>query len=51
MEQYNDIYNRNKKLDDIFMNKYMYAEKKYYEKNCLELIVELCELANESKCF
>lgn len=51
MNQYNDIYNRNKKLDDIFMNKYMYAEKKYYEKNCLELIVELCELANESKCF
>ena len=51
MNQYNDIYNRNKKLDDIFINKYMYAEKKYYEKNCLELIVELCELANESKCF
>ena len=51
MNQYNDIYNRNKKLDDIFMNKYMDAEKKYYEKNCLELIVELCELANESKCF
>ena len=51
MEQYNDIYNRNKKLDDIFMNKYMSTEDKYYEKNCLELIVELCELANESKCF
>ena len=51
MEQYNDIYNRNKKLDDIFMNKYMDTEDKLYEKNCLELIVELCELANESKCF
>ena len=51
MEQYNDIYNRNKKLDDIFMSKYMYTEDKLYEKNCLELIVELCELANESKCF
>ena len=51
MEQYNDIYNRNKKLDDIFMSKYMDTEDKLYEKNCLELIVELCELANESKCF
>ena len=51
MEQYNDVYNRNKKLDDIFMNKYMDTEDKYYEKNCLELIVELCELANESRCF
>lgn len=51
MEQYIEIYNRNRKLDDIFMNKYFDIESKYYEKNCLELIVELCELANESKCF
>ena len=51
MVLYNDIYNRNKKLDDIFMNKYFNIESKYYEKNCLELIVELCELANETKCF
>ena len=51
MVLYNEIYNRNKKLDEIFMNKYLDIESKYYEKNCLELIVELCELANESKCF
>ena len=51
MVLYNDIYNRNKKLDDIFMKKYFNIESKYYEKNCLELIVELCELANETKCF
>ena len=51
MVLYNEIYNRNKKLDDIFMNKYFNIESKYYEKNCLELIVELCELANETKCF
>ena len=44
MEQYNDIYNRNKKLDDIFMNKYMDTESSYYEKNCLELIVEIGEI-------
>ena len=43
MVLYNEIYNRNKKLDDIFMNKYFNVESKYYEKNCLELIVELCE--------
>ena len=51
MKVYNDIYDKNKKLDDIFMNKYINNESKFYEKNCLELIVELCELANESKCF
>ena len=51
MVLYNEIYNRNKKLDEIFMNKYFDIESKYYEKNCLELIVELCELANETKCF
>ena len=51
MKEYNDIYRRNKKLDDIFMNKYMDTESSYYEKNCLELIVEIGELANESKCF
>jgi len=51
MEKYMEIYERNKRLDDIFMNKYRNIESKYYEKNCLELIVEICELANESKCF
>ena len=51
MKKYNDIYRKNKKLDDIFMNKYMDTESSYYEKNCLELIVEIGELANESKCF
>ena len=51
MKEYNNIYRRNKKLDDIFMNKYMDTESSYYEKNCLELIVEIGELANESKCF
>ena len=51
MKKYNDIYRKNKKLYDIFMNKYMDTESSYYEKNCLELIVEIGELANESKCF
>ena len=51
MEEYNKLYARNKLLDKFFMNKYKNEEDKYYEKNCLELIVELCEFANESKCF
>ena len=32
MEQYIEIYNRNRKLDDMFMNKYFDIESKYYEK-------------------
>lgn len=51
MIDYNDIYIKNKELDDIYINKYSNSVDMYYEKNCLELIVELCELANESKCF
>lgn len=45
-----DIYKENKRLDVIFMSKYK-NEKMYYEKNCIELIVELSEFANETKCF
>lgn len=45
-----DIYNINKKLDKIFMEKYKDVDK-YYEKNVIELIVELSEFANEIKCF
>lgn len=45
-----DIYNINKELDKIFMEKYKDVDK-YYEKNVIELIVELSEFANEIKCF
>ena len=51
MEEYYKLYQRNKILDDHFMNKYIKDDKRLHEKNCLELIVELCELANESRCF
>lgn len=47
---WDNIYNENKRLDIIFMTKYK-DENKYYEKNCIELIVELSEFANETKCF
>jgi len=51
MEEYLKLYERNKILDSEFMNKYINDNKELHRKNCLELIVELGELANESRCF
>ena len=51
MKEYLKLYERNKILDSEFMNKYINVDKKLHKKNCLELIVELGELANESRCF
>ena len=51
MEEFYKLYQRNKILDAHFMNKYVDNDKRLHEKNCLELIVELGELANESRCF
>ncbi len=51
MEEYIKLYERNKVLDSEFMNKYISVDKELHKKNCLELIVELGELANESRCF
>ena len=51
MEEYLKLYKRNKVLDSEFMNKYINDDKNLHKKNCLELIVELGELANESRCF
>lgn len=47
---WNDIYVKNKKLDDIFYQKFK-NDDKMFEKNCIELIVEIGEFANESRCF
>ena len=51
MKDYIEYYQRNKQLDKIYLDKYSETESRYYEKNCLGLVVELCELANESRCF
>ena len=51
MKEYREYYQRNKQLDKMYEEKYGNNDDKIYEKNCLELIVEICELANESKCF
>ena len=51
MKEYMEYYQRNKHLDKMYEEKYGSIDDKCYEKNCLELIVEICELCNESKSF
>jgi len=51
MKKYKEVYEKNKKLDDIFIEKYEKDQPFYFEKNCLGFLVELGELANETKCF
>ena len=51
MEKLKKIYQRNKDLDHIFMEKYEEKEPQYFEKNCIEFLVEFGEFVNETKCF
>lgn len=51
MSDFEKIYLNNKRLDDIFMEKYEKTEPQLFEKNCLEFLTELGEFANETKCF
>ena len=51
METLKKIYERNKELDHIFMKKYEAKEPLYFEKNCIEFLVEFGEFVNETKCF
>ena len=51
MKEYREYYQRNRQLDKMYEERYGDTVNKMYEKNCLELIVEICEFANESKCF
>ena len=46
---FNDIYSANKELDKMFDNKFQDVEKN--KKNKLELLVEIGELANETRYF
>ena len=48
--KWNKIYEKNKYLDSIFIDKYKDTED-YFKKNCIEFLVELSEFINESKCF
>ena len=52
MQEFEIIYEENKKLDDIFENLYHFSDNpSLIVKNKLELLVEIGELANETKCF
>ena len=48
--KWNRIYENNKRLDLIFLNKYSF-DKNLYEKNYIELLVEIGEFINETKIF
>ena len=50
MDKWQEIYQNNIKLDHIFNEKYT-SDKEIYQKNCIELLVELGEFINETKCF
>lgn len=51
MQQFEMIYEENKKLDEIFDDLYDNENYDTFRKNALELLVELGELANETRCF
>ena len=46
-----EVYKNNNKLDDIFIEQFSKKDKDMYKKNKLELLVEIGEFANETKCF
>lgn len=50
MKQFALLYEENKKLDTIYTNIYG-NDSEIFKKNALELLVELGELANETRCF
>ncbi len=51
MDEFKRIYENNKRLDDIFNEKYLSIESEMFKKNAIEFLVELGEFVNESKCF
>lgn len=51
IKQFAQIYEANKELDDLFAKKYDLNDNDIFLMNVLELLVEIGELANETKCF
>ncbi len=49
MQEFENIYEQNKELDKMFIKKYDHDD--LVRKNKIELLVEIGELANETKCF
>lgn len=46
-----EIYAENKRLDEIFINRYKESDPEFVRKNGIEFLVELGEFVNETKCF
>lgn len=51
LKRWENYYQKNKKLDEEFNSKHQENEPEFYEKNCIELLVEIGEFINETKCF
>lgn len=51
LKRWENYYQKNKKLDEEFNSKYQENEPEFYEKNCIELLIEIGEFINETKCF
>ena len=51
MKFLSEVYKKNNILDDIFIDKFSLVDKDMFRKNKIELLVEIGELANETKCF
>ena len=51
MKFLSEVYKKNNILDDIFIDKFSSIDKDMFRKNKIELLVEIGELANETKCF
>lgn len=51
MIKFQKVYDVNKKLDDIYNSQFNIPQEELVRKNKLELLVEIGELANETKCF
>jgi dimeric dUTPase (all-alpha-NTP-PPase superfamily) len=51
MKKFEKIYEANKELDDLFSEDFDFYDKDIFSKNALELLVEIGELANETRCF
>lgn len=50
MSDWYEAYEKNKSIDNMFIQKYANDEL-IYAKNCIEFLVELGEFINETKCF
>ena len=48
--KWNELYKSNQRLDEIFIDKYQ-SDTRLFDKNCVELMVEIGEFVNETKIF